>query len=127
MSSAPAWLVPGAKAVILQPYPHSTLKAQSVTVDRVLKRYVVLSNGDRFRLDGLRKQVGGTWGTTYYLVPPSDPCVTKTREAIRVEKRRAMAIQVYEDWRRGSIGADVVAQAFAELHAAVTAPGGGES
>jgi hypothetical protein len=127
MSSAPAWLAPGAEAVILQPYPSSTLKAQSVMVDRVLKRDVVLSNGDRFRLDRLRKQVGGTWGATYYLVPPSDPRVAETREAIRVKKRRAMAIQVYEDWRRGSTGADVVAQAFAELHAAITASEGGES
>ena len=58
------WLVPGAKAVILQPFNHGSMRAESVTIERVMKRDVVLSNGDRFSAHRLQKKVGGSWGST---------------------------------------------------------------
>lgn len=38
MSTVPGWVIPGAPAVILQPYSGSPLRAQAVLIERVLKR-----------------------------------------------------------------------------------------
>lgn len=110
------WLVPGAEAVVLQPSNRASMRAETVTVERVMKRDVVLSNGDRYRIDRLEKQVGGTWGTTYYLVPADDPRIAQTRAAIALTNLRYRAEAAYENWRRGNAGADEVAQAFMALH-----------
>ena len=114
---ADPWLVPGAEAVILQPLDRMSLRAESVTVERVLKRDVVLSNGDRFRVDTLSKRVGGTWGSTVHLVPPTDPRVAKTRHTLLGTHLRSSAIGAFEDWRRGKATAAEVVKAFAELDA----------
>lgn len=115
MSADASWLAPGVEAVILQPWERAALRATSVTVDRVLKRDVVLSNGDRFRIDRMDKRVGGTWGHYVYLVPPSDPRVAETRRRIRHQRLRSAAINTFEDWRRGNRLSGDVAQAFRAL------------
>jgi hypothetical protein len=117
-TSDKAWLVPGAEAVILQPYDRGTLRAAPVTIERVLKRDVVLSNGERFSLPHMEKDLGGPWGTTLYLVPPTDPRVAATKEKIRHRRLRSAAINTYEVWRRvrdGSMPASEVASAFQHL------------
>lgn len=109
------WPTPGAEAVILQPYDRGALKAEPVTVERVLKRDVVLSNGDRFSTRDLERRIGGAWGNSEYLVPPDDPRVAATRHAIRLRNRKAKAHTAYEDWRRGKATARDVADAFTRL------------
>jgi hypothetical protein len=105
------------------------LRAERVTIDRVLKRDVVLSNGERFRLDRMEKQVGGTWGTTLYLVRPDDPRVAKTRRQITRNRLRTAAIRNFEDWRRDALDPSEVAAAFtalAEYEASRIRPAGPE-
>jgi len=111
------WLVPGAKAVVLQPYDSAALRATPVTIDRVLKRDVVLSNGERFRIDTLERRLGGTYGHSEYLVNLSDPRIAETRIKIKGRNLRARAIATFENWRRGRDTAADVADAFAALAA----------
>lgn len=110
--STPDWLAVGADVVVLQPYPRGALAARATTVDRILKRDVVLANGERFSKDRLSRQDGGTWGTTYYLVPPTDPRVAETRAKIRTAGLRAAAESAYEQWRRGKASAADVVTVF---------------
>lgn len=109
------WLRPGAQAVILQPYDRAALRVETVTIDRVLKRDVVLSNGERFNAQNLDKRIGGTWGTTLYLVSPDDPRVSETRIQIRRRNLRYRATAKFDDWRVDKASAAEVAEAFQAL------------
>ena len=73
MSTDTDWAQPGADAVILQPDPRVSLLAKKVTIDRVLKRVVVTSEGSRFRRETMTYRMGGTWGHDVRLVPPTTP------------------------------------------------------
>lgn len=112
MSEPTNWPKPGDEAVILQPWDRGSLRAESVVVERVMKRDVVLSNGDRFNVSHLTRQVGGTWGMTLYLVRPDDSRVAVTRERIAANRRRSRAINAFEDWRINKASASEVAAAF---------------
>lgn len=109
------WLVAGGEAVILQPWGRGALRAESVTIERVMKRDVVLSNGDRFPVAHLQRQRGGSYGVTEYLVSPKDPKVAQTRMAIRDGNLRFRATASFESWRRGKATAAEVAEAFNKL------------
>lgn len=109
------WLVPGGAAVVLQPWERTPLRAESVTIERVMKRDVVLSNGDRFPVAHLQKTIGGSWGTSVYLVPPTDPRVAETRRAIQLSNLKHRAMNAYDEWRRNKVAADEVAAAFGLL------------
>lgn len=109
--STPDWLTVGADVVVLQPYPRDALCAVATTVDRILKRDVVLANGERFNKERLTRE-NGAWGATYYLVPPTDPRVAETRTKIRKRRLRATAETAYEQWRRGKGSAADVVTAF---------------
>jgi hypothetical protein len=109
--ASPDWLTVGAEVVVLQPYPRAALCAVPTTVDRILKRDVVLANGERFNKERLTRE-NGAWGTTYYLVPPTDPRVAETRAVIRSRRLRATAETAYEQWRRGKGSAAEVVTAF---------------
>ncbi len=115
MTTDLAWLKPGAPAVILQDSTRGSLRAEAVTVERVLKRDVVLSNGERFKQPHLKNYSGGTWGTPTDLVPANDPRVPKVREAIRRSYARTRAHMAYEGWRIGQRPAVEVAEAFRAL------------
>lgn len=109
------WLVPGAEAVVLQPWDRGALRAQSVVVERVLKRDVVLNNGDRFNKDTLEKKIGGSWGTILYLVQPDDPRVAKTHRLITERRLRDRAKSAYEEWNRGKATPSAVISEFQRI------------
>lgn len=93
------WLVAGGEAVILQPWDRAALVAKTVMIERVMKRDVVLSDGSRFPVASLQKSASG-WGTSTYLVPPTDPRVDETRAKIRLRRLQFDAEAAFDAWRR---------------------------
>lgn len=114
-ATRPDWLVAGNQAVILQPWERGALRAETVTIERVLKRDVVLSNGVRFNADRLQASSHSGWGPTTYLVSLDDPQVPKVRRAIRESNARGSALGLADDYRRGSVTARQVADAWLRL------------
>lgn len=69
----PDWVRPGAEGVYLRDAGRFTTPVH-VTVERVLKRDVVLSNGERVRQPSLSISEGTSWSTRrHHLVAPDDP------------------------------------------------------
>lgn len=78
---APDWLAPGAEVVELTPHRRdNTARVVETTVDRVLKRDVVLANGSRYPVNTLRRS-HGTWEPSTELLPADDPKVMRAHEA----------------------------------------------
>lgn len=74
------WVVPGAKAVVLSDHRvHPSIT--EVTIERVLKRDVVLDTGDRFTKPSLRRSLGD-WAGNEYLVRPDDERIAPMRARI---------------------------------------------
>lgn len=98
--SAPEWLVAGARAAIYNGGRGKIdqVKVTLVTVEKIGKRDVVLSNRDRYHLPRLSKDVGGAWGTTNYLVPADDARVVQALAyGARLRARRA-AEAALKEW-----------------------------
>lgn len=97
----PDWLVPGTEVAELQRGANTTRSSRVLltTIDRVLKRDVVLTNGNRYNADRLQRSIG-TWSPTYYLLPADDPDVTKAL----AEQARSSTVSKVEglltEWRR---------------------------
>lgn len=67
----PDWLVPGTKVATFA--RHQTMgvaRPEFTTIERVLKRDVVLADGQRFRADTRERHVGGGFSTTTYALYP---------------------------------------------------------
>jgi hypothetical protein len=71
MMSRPEWLVPGAEVAVLHIRSH-TRKVTFTTIDRVLKRDVVLTNGMRFNADRLYDDGPDTYSTSLSLLLQRD-------------------------------------------------------
>lgn len=96
----PDWLHPGAELALVAEATHGGGgRVETVVVDRVLKRDVVLDNGRRVRRDRLSWSTG-TWDPTTYLVPRDDPRVIRVRTANRIANSKNRVHRAYEDWRR---------------------------
>ena len=114
LDGPPAWLKPGNQAVILQPWSRGAMRAETVIIERVLKRDVVLSDGSRFRIDRL-SSTSGSWGVTTYLVPPTDPRVRETRSKIQLASARSKAVYLADQYRRSEATAREVAEQWDRL------------
>jgi hypothetical protein len=84
-------------------------------VKRIGKRDVIVESPDgtehRFRVNGLDRHDGGTWGWTSLLMQPSDPFVVKLRRDIARENQIRAAKNVCEDFamnRKGVTAHDVL-------------------
>jgi hypothetical protein len=99
-AEVPTWLTPGAEVASIS--PHRNVRVARTTVDRIGKRDVVLTNGERFPVKGLRRSEGGTWGWTVELVPASDPRVAALESEIRTSRLRGRALTALEEWRVGA-------------------------
>lgn len=66
----PDWVVPGAEVLTYRKYCKPDLTNHKVTtIDRVLKRDVVLANGERYNADILERREGGSFGDTRAVIP----------------------------------------------------------
>lgn len=82
------WVVPGAKAAIVVRGNRGPESVGMVTINRVLKRDVVCSDGARFNKDRLFRREGGAWdGRTIELLPADDPRVAEARAAVNERTR----------------------------------------
>lgn len=79
---------PGDKAAVLFSSA-GTQRVTFVTVERVLKRDVVLDNGDRFHKPGLRRNPS-TWSSEHLLPVDNDRVVRALRVIKRKELQNAM-------------------------------------
>lgn len=89
--TAPAWCEPGAAVTIIRdPHGMAGVRYTDTTIERVLKRDVVLADPcGRFSLarpggrDGARlvRRPGGTWDPPEYLVPADSPAAHEARAA----------------------------------------------
>lgn len=95
----PDWLVPGTEVAELQRGANMGRTVVLTTIDRVLKRDVVLANGNRYNADR-RQRSTGTWSPTWYLLLADDPEVVK---ALADQTRRSTVAKVENllvEWRR---------------------------
>lgn len=88
----PEWLVPGAQVVEV-----SEDHWRTNTIDRVLKRDVVLANGTRYNADTLFRSAGQNQSATT-LKSANDPDVVKLLAAVRREYDIGMAKCLLIKW-----------------------------
>jgi len=84
----PEWMVPGQPVAALR----SGTYTQSVTystIDRVLKRDVVLTDGQRFNADSQHRRNGNPYAATIELLLPTDALVIAAERRIVFGKRLA--------------------------------------
>jgi hypothetical protein len=126
-AECPAWLRPGASVVCLS--GRNGHPSPVLTVVRVMKRDVVLDNGDRWsrahataNSRSLYKRGGGAWQPGSDLYPADAPEVTRAREAAAerawVSRVRHLASLLNDAVRTGRW--DDAAQAHADLGAALS-------
>lgn len=96
------WLKPGAEVVVLA--GRNDVPSPVLTIERVLKRDIVLSNGDRWsRKDlvhpgtHLRKRGGDTWSPGSTLHPAGSPQVVKARRDETQRRGQSKAVNVAHD------------------------------
>lgn len=96
------WLIPGRRVAIIR--GHTRNEAVTfTTIERVLKRDVVLDNGERFtqthRWNGGLVRRGDTWSPGVYLYPDDHETVVRTKH---LQDCRAVASRVeslMRDWK----------------------------
>lgn len=92
MSDTPEWLVPGATVAVVTEAQHGTHgHVIYLCVDRILKRDVVLVDGQRFNKERLSRS-NGTWSPTTDLLHPDDPKVLRVEEA-NARRQASQAVQ----------------------------------
>lgn len=98
----PDWMVPG--AVVVEYTPHRrdhTAHMERTTIDKVLKRDVVLANGHRYNADRPHKTHGSAWDPDTELLSADDPRVERARAANA--KRRLLTAAVDDVERIGRL------------------------
>lgn len=88
------WVQPGASAFLL----HSRSYCTPVTIDRLTKTLIVLSDGSRYRKDDMR-EVGQDVYHSDLLISADDPRVARAQEAMRVQALRNAALAAVNDFR----------------------------
>jgi hypothetical protein len=119
----PDWLTVGARVAILGGGPFEK-NVEVAKVERIMKRDIVLDNGDRYSRDSLRRRGEGSYGPWRTLCAPTDP------EAIEAARRQRIKAAAYHaenalrrwrdtsDPRDGQAAIDLINRA---LHAKVGA------
>lgn len=121
----PEWLEQGAEVGILAGRYVDT--AEIATVERFTKTQVILTNGDRYSLNGLDRRIGGRGGMGYSvrLVPLSNPrwrrlrakaVVTRRSGELTVAQRALGNNGTVEDVAQARAAAAALAEAYAMLH-----------
>lgn len=114
----PEWATPGSEVGVysLTGSGMGAATAERLTVERVLKRDVVLSNGDRFTLPSMSadgssfsRTVGGTWGRTYWMTRPDAPEFLRAERRVALSRARRSARLRCEDMLTAIQGSDVAA------------------
>ena len=106
--------------MIFTPYERHRPEVNDVTIERVMKRDVVLSNGERFRFPNLDYMRGGRYGTRVCLVHPDDQRVASIRHRHdEIQKERAVDF-AYQAWKKTTAESDarrlmIAAQALVEF------------
>lgn len=117
MSGRPDWLVPGAAVALLtENRMNDCGSIITTTVERVLKRDVVLANGTRLNADRLSIN-RGSWESPTVLVRADDPRLAKVRRANRIAKRLD-ALRSLADGRWTGLTAEQIRERAAEISAA---------
>jgi hypothetical protein len=118
MAAECEWLVPGQPVVIATPGQWSGARVVDTTIDRVLRRDLVLANGERFRIaswNGRRfSRANGTWSPSTYLLHPDDQDTAMYRKEADVALLRSKsttAFRAVEDAMRERNTAQVLVKA----------------
>ena len=115
----PDWMTPGTDVAVL----YSSYAVQRVTfttIDRVLKRDVVLANGDRFNADRPTRSEGGSFGSSVELMRADDPSVLAAVERQKFTADRAELRSLLSDFEtrvRDASDADELGEIERELAA----------
>jgi hypothetical protein len=117
--TTPAWCQVGSTVAIVNASAasRSTRSVKMATVLRIGKRDIVLDNDMRFRVDGLDRRVGGTWGHVEKLADPTSEAVLELRAEIEHDRLVWKAKVKAEDFRydRNGVTAEDVIRALAPL------------
>lgn len=92
------WMTPGAAVCIITESRSGGGSITTTTVDRVLKRDVVLANGERFNRERPIRRAG-TWDPPTRLVAADDPVVAKMRRVNKRTRLRNTVDDCYSKWR----------------------------
>lgn len=121
-STTPAWCQVGSTVAIVNnsAASRSTRSVKNAKVLRIGKRDIVLDHDGheiRFRVDGLDRRVGGTWGHTEKLADPTSEAVLELRAELRRESLIWKAKVKAEDFRydRNGVTAEDLILALAPL------------
>ena len=119
--TATTWVQPGQEVVVI--HGRHQMPTPVLTIDRVLKRDVVLSNGDRFRLTNLvrngehiQKHGATAWDPSSALFPADHPRVEQARREQSEREGFALIWSLANDIMEAVRG-----RRFVEAHHAVTA------
>lgn len=111
MKRHPDWIAPDAKVVVI--HGRHQMPSPVLTIDRVLKRDIVLSNGDRFSLTRLApngehvrgQPTGDVWAPPSALFPADHPRVGRARreqdEREGLERIRSLTYTIHDAVRAG--------------------------
>jgi hypothetical protein len=103
------WVKPGAAAVLFRSQRGmGTASMVPVTVERVGKRDVVLSNGTRMNVNRLQID-NGTWESPTRLLQPDDPRLQQARKDNRKHNAQHRVRSAITEWERNPTDAATVA------------------
>lgn len=118
MTNRPDWLVPGTKVATFNHWQTmGVARPVFTTIERVLKRDVVLADGQRFNAETRQRSVGGGGfgGTTYYLYPADAPEVKKQVQKYNAQQVKQRAKNAGQDYWQGKIDAQAAIIAIAGM------------
>lgn len=107
MTERPDWMVPGAEVAIISSrgFAAGTANLEFTTIERVLKRDVVLSNKERFNANSPWRS-RGAWDGRVELLPADHPRVIaaqvandRDQRAHGVENALDIAVKAVREWR----------------------------
>ena len=84
----PDWMVPGTAVAVLHS-GRATERVDHATIDRVLKRDVVLDNGERFNADRPWRRRGSAWDGTDELLCADDPRVLAALDRAEFQRSKS--------------------------------------
>jgi hypothetical protein len=116
--TTPAWVVPGAPAVVLLTRSGRPPYVAETTVKSVDEQFATITNGDRYPLNGLRR-ASGTYGRFIRLLPATAPEAIAAVRTVRIDKLAAEAGESLFPWREGRSYNWTPEELYAALHAAL--------
>lgn len=123
MSELPEWIKPGADVfeATTTRFGGVNYRLQRATVERITKTQIVLDNGNRYRVETLKKieprDSARIWSPTPSLKDPASPEMHSELELHKTEKLRTAALDAMDAVRKNTAGVESINQAVFALMA----------